>query len=112
AGFGYASPVVAGGKVYLVDSKLDRPHGQERVTCLQESNGRLLWTHAYDVVFPDWAFTPGQEAGPNATPIVDAGRVYALGWHGDLHCMDAASGEVVWKKDLAKEYPVDELRTT
>ena len=36
--------------------------------------------------------------------MVHEGKVYTLGTQGHLVCLDAASGEVVWKKDLVKEY--------
>jgi outer membrane protein assembly factor BamB len=111
-GFGYGSPVVAKGRVHFADSNLARPQSHERVFCLDEATGRTNWTYAYDFAAPDWAFTPGQEMGPNATPIIDAGQLYTLGWLGDLYCFDAATGDVRWKKNLAKEYPEAELRTT
>ena len=44
--------------------------------------------------------------GPRASPTVHEGKVYTLGTQGHLVCLDAASGEVVWKKDLVKEYKV------
>ena len=35
-----------------------------------ETTGKPLWTHSYDVAYEDWAFDPSQEIGPVATPIV------------------------------------------
>src|SRR5262249_16513455 len=40
--------------------------------------------------------------GPRSTPTVDGDRVYALGGHGDLLCVDAR-GKEVWRKNLAKD---------
>jgi outer membrane protein assembly factor BamB len=107
-GPGWSSPVVAGGRVYLTDSQLDRPRAKERVLCFDAANGKLLWSHSYDAAYPDWAFTePGR--GPTATPLVEDGRVYALGNKGDLSCLDAVKGEVLWKRNLEKDYEVQEF---
>ncbi|NBT14628.1 MAG: pyrrolo-quinoline quinone, partial [Planctomycetia bacterium] len=38
------------------------------------------------------------------TPTVHDGKVYALGAEGNLFCLDAATGRVVWSKDFKKEY--------
>lgn len=111
-GFGFASPVVADGKVFLPELQLDRVASHERVVCYDETTGRTLWSQAYEVKPPEWAFNPGQETGPNATPIVEGGRLFAIGWHGHLHCLETGRGDVVWRRDLAHDYPDAELRTT
>src|SRR5438477_10456530 len=64
AGWGFASPVVAQGRVYLADSELMKPKARERLRCFDESTGKTLWTHAYDVAYEAWAFDPTQEIGP------------------------------------------------
>ena len=35
------------------------------------------------------------------------GLAYALGAMGHLHCFNAATGEVVWKRDLNAEYNIN-----
>ncbi len=103
-GGGYSSPVVAQGRVYLVDSELVKPKAKERIHCFDEATGKALWTHAYEVTYEEWAFDPKQEFGPIATPIVQDGKVYVLGRLGPLFCLDARKGEVLWQKDLNKDY--------
>lgn len=109
-GFGWSSPVVAGGRVFVTDSHLVRPSSQERVHCFDEATGKPLWTHAHDVTYPDWAFVAGQEARPSATPIVEAGRVYTLGGNGHVQCLDAATGRPIWERPLDKEYTIEVLK--
>ena len=57
-GWGFSSPVVAQGRVYLADSELVKPKAKERLHCFDETTGKPLWTHAYDVAYEDWAFDP------------------------------------------------------
>jgi outer membrane protein assembly factor BamB len=102
----WSSPVVAKGRVYLTDSELNKPKARERVHCFDESTGKALWTFAYEVTYPDWAFP---ERGPTATPIVKDGKLYTLGNKGDLVCLDARKGEVLWRRNLEKDYDVQEF---
>jgi outer membrane protein assembly factor BamB len=96
---GYAGPAVAAGRVYVTDfSPPDDPKskgtaGSERVLCLDEKTGEVLWTHAYPVTY-----TMQYNAGPRATPTVDGDRVYTLGAEGDLFCLDARTGKPLWSK--------------
>lgn len=108
-GSGHSSPVVAQGRVYVVDSELEQPRAWERIHCFDEQTGKPLWTYRYDVPYPDWAFTPDHLAGPNATPLVRDGRLYAVGATGQLSCLDAARGTVIWNKNLTKEYGLEEF---
>src|ERR1051326_2401389 len=87
--FGWSSPVVAEGRVFVTDSYLRKPKTQERVHCFEESTGKPLWTYVYDVKYPDWVFTPGNEGRLCATPIVESSRVYSMGGNGQVLCLDA-----------------------
>ena len=105
-GWGFASPVVAQGRVFLHDSDLSDYPGKERLHCWDETTGKVDWTHIYEVAYEDWAFEPTQEIGPVATPIVHNGKIYCLGRLNNLFCMDVRNGDVLWKRDLVKDYEV------
>jgi outer membrane protein assembly factor BamB len=107
---GYAGPAVANGKVFVTDyvtdenvkvDNFDRKEftGLERVQCLDGATGKALWHHDYPV-----KYTMSYPAGPRCTPIVDGDKLYTLGGEGNLVCFQADSGDVVWQKDLPKEY--------
>ena len=107
---GYAGPAVVGNRVYLTDFvskgdvKVDNFNratfeGEERVFCLDATNGKEIWSHKYPVVY-----SMSYPAGPRCTPIVDEGMVYVVGAEGMLICFDAAKGSIVWQHDLPKDY--------
>ena len=99
-GGGYTGPTVAAGKVYVMDRPPDRE--VERILCLDWTSGATLWEITYGCVYEGFAYT----AGPRASVTVHEGKAYALGAAGDLHCADAATGKVLWKRDLRKEYRI------
>jgi outer membrane protein assembly factor BamB len=107
-GHGYSTPVIAAGRVYLTDVQAARPPAKERVLCLDQATGKQLWSRTDQTDYPTWAYTPNG-GGPTATPIVAAGKLYTLGAMGRLLCLDAAAGDIVWEKDLEKEYDQKEF---
>jgi len=107
-GRGWSSPILANGRVYVTDVVAELPTARERVLCFEATSGKSLWIHEYVVKYPEWAFDRNA-GGPRATPICRDGRLYTLGCLGDLLCLDAITGQIVWVKDLAKEYGVKEF---
>lgn len=108
-GPGWSSPVVARGRVYLTDMRLDKPRAWERIQCFAESSGKLLWRRESELPYPDWAFIPEHGGGPAATPVVESGRVYLLGRNGTVNCLDARNGNVIWEVPLGRRYEILEL---
>src|SRR5947209_5798022 len=100
AGAGYSSPVVAGGRVFLLGAP---KAGQEVCFCFDAATGKRLWRVPYASPYHPPAGC-GADNGPNSTPAVDGDRVYMLGLGGIFHCLDVKTGRVLWKHDFAKEY--------
>ena len=98
-GGGYCGPTVAQGRVYVSDHVAE-PVEAERVHCFQWDTGRRLWTYSYPC---DYA-TVSYKAGPRASVAIYGGRAYSLGTVGHLHWFDAATGAVLWKKNLVAEH--------
>ncbi len=72
---------------------------------LDAATGAVLWTLRY---LAPARFDYGN--APRATPLIVGERAYLYGAAGHLHCVELASGNVVWKKDLRKEFDVhDEI---
>ncbi|HEY7115200.1 MAG TPA: PQQ-binding-like beta-propeller repeat protein [Tepidisphaeraceae bacterium] len=113
-GGGYSGVAVAGNKVVVTDRLLkdgvanpkdpfnrDAIPGQERVQCIDDANGKVLWHVEYDC-----PYTISYAVGPRATPAIDADRVYTLGAQGDVHCIDLNSGNVLWRRKLDGPAPI------
>ena len=112
-GGGYAGPAVADGKVYVADRVLapgaknpedpfdttQKVNSTERVLCFDAKTGKELWKHEYECVYHI-----SYPAGPRCTPTVSGGKVYALGAMGDLRCLAADTGKLVWAKNFVKDY--------
>ena len=75
---------------------------EQLVTLYDVTSGELCWSSVLPGEFDH--FLGG--AGPRSTPTIDGGRVYALGAWGRLVCLDGATGELVWERDLLEEYGV------
>jgi outer membrane protein assembly factor BamB len=106
AGGAWPTPVIADGRVFLHDVVLTKPRAQERVRGFDAVTGKVLWTYTYEIDLPDWAYNPEQNGGPVSTPAVVEGKLYTLGCNGGAHCFTAATGEVLWHRDLAADYQV------
>jgi outer membrane protein assembly factor BamB len=111
-GSGLSSPVIAQGRVYLIDSTREKPKAWEGIHCFDEKTGEALWTHTYEVQYPEWAFQPGTRTGPGSTPVVADGKVVAVGATSQLHCLDARSGAVIWQRNLIKDYGLEDFENT
>ncbi|HEY3323196.1 MAG TPA: PQQ-binding-like beta-propeller repeat protein [Planctomycetota bacterium] len=113
-GAGYSGPAVSGGKVFIMDRttkpdpetdvKLrwdfrDKSMGLERVLCLDEATGKIVWTHSYLC-----KYSAAYGTGPRVTPTVCGEKLYTLGTMGDLYCLEAATGKELWKKNLTQDY--------
>jgi outer membrane protein assembly factor BamB len=98
-GSGYSGPVVADGRVLVMD-RVTEPSGLERVHAFDWETGEKLWTHAYECSYSGISYTDG----PRCSVLVHSGRAYSLGAVGHLFCLDAESGEVLWSHDLRSEY--------
>ena len=94
-GGGYASFVIAGGRAFTIEQR----GPQEIVAAYDVATGRELWTSAWTATFHE---SMGG-TGPRATPVWAAGRVFALGGLGELRCLDATTGALVWRTNILED---------
>ncbi len=93
-GFGDATPVLVGKKIYLNTRQGD----DEVILCLDAVSGKELWKDKY----PSSAVTGPSASGhpgPRSTPSVADGKIVTFGAGGILSCLDASTGKVIWRKE-------------
>jgi outer membrane protein assembly factor BamB len=95
-GEGFASPVVAAGKVFYFDNQ----KGQEMLHAVGAADAKEIWRTAVDSTFQDEQGPPG----PRCTPVVDGGFIYAQSGKGELACLNVAHGERVWRVNFLHDF--------
>ncbi|HEY2588048.1 MAG TPA: PQQ-binding-like beta-propeller repeat protein [Tepidisphaeraceae bacterium] len=88
----WSSTAVVDGHAFTQEQRGQR----EAVVCRDAASGAELWVHEDAGRFED----PMSGPGPRATPAFAGGRIYAQCALGTLNCLDAASGRVIWSRDL------------
>lgn len=89
-GNGFSTVAVVGGSIFGTGSLQGRNHLWKR----REANGELIWS----IPFSE------HRGEPNSTPVVHQGKVYALTRDGDLACIAADNGRVLWRKNYGKDF--------
>jgi outer membrane protein assembly factor BamB len=93
AGVGFASPVVAGGKLYLFYLDGDK----DVLEALDPVSGKSLWKQgsekAYSASYP----------GTRASPAIDGDKIFTYSGNGFLVGRSLADGKQLWAVDVMKE---------
>jgi outer membrane protein assembly factor BamB len=94
-GSGYGSISVRGDRVYVQGMK-----GRDStVSSLDRTTGRAVWS---TVIGRGRGNDRGP--GPRGTPTVDGDRAYVLTENGDLACLKAADGSVLWRRNILTDF--------
>jgi len=95
-GKGWSSPVVHAGRVWMTTAS-DDGHSL-RAVCVDLKTGRLL--HDAEVFTPDEPVPLNvKNSYASPTPVVEQGRVYVHFGAMGTACLDASSGEVIWRNN-------------
>ncbi|MGY8688767.1 MAG: PQQ-binding-like beta-propeller repeat protein [Verrucomicrobiales bacterium] len=100
-GTGYGTPLVVGDRIF----QHARVGDDEVLSCLDLSNGKLLWQSKDEGV----AFKMGGGAsfhgkGPKSNPVYADGRVFTMSIVGVLTGYDAKTGKQLWRRDYRSEF--------
>jgi len=94
-GIGYSGMSIVGGKLYTMGD-LETDGGKAQfVIAMDLATRKVIWTAKVG---------PPHRDGSRSTPTFDEGLLYAVGTSGDLVCVQAADGKVVWRKNYAKDF--------
>lgn len=96
----YSGPIVASDRVLVTETKDQKV---EIVRALDRQTGKELWSQQWDgkISVPFFAKSNGDWI--RATPALDGERLYVAGIRDVLVCLDAQSGDEVWRLDCVKE---------
>jgi outer membrane protein assembly factor BamB len=102
AGRGYASPAIVDGKIFtLGDGPSTADDKDEYITCFNEADGKQLWKtktgQAWNSGQPNWQSS-------RSTPTVDGDLLYVLTPHGNLICLETATGKERWRKSMQNDF--------
>lgn len=100
-GLGYSALAIADGRAYTLLQDGDN----EALVCWDADSGREQWRFRYPCRYEN-----SFGSGPRATPTVDGKRVYTVGATGIFHCVNAETGEKLWRHDLLEEFKADNLQ--
>jgi outer membrane protein assembly factor BamB len=91
AGNSYSGPAIVAGKFYTAGTR----DNAEIVLALDANTGNELWAAPIGPILDN-----GWGGGPRSTPTVHDGQIYALSGKGNLACVNAADGKVIWQKTM------------
>jgi outer membrane protein assembly factor BamB len=92
-GEGHSSVAIDSEKIYLTGLT-----GGKGYIYVFDMNGKLLNKKEYG---PEWASSYN---GPRGTLTINDGKIYLISGVGDMYCFDRNTLNVVWQKNLLKEY--------
>lgn len=97
-GGGDSTPSIAAGRIYGMSHRGE----DEIVWALSEKDGKELWSARIGPAYTtSWHQS---KEGPSATPTVDGDRLYVMGLAGNLVCLQAGDGKVLWQRSLMADF--------
>ncbi len=102
-GLGYSTVSISDGRLFTMGYDVEK--GLDSVWCLDPMSGEVKWQHSY----PSKIWNQAHEGGTVNTPSIDGDVIYSLNREGNLFCLKAATGEVVWHNALMEEDNMHEL---
>jgi outer membrane protein assembly factor BamB len=93
-GNGYSSISISGKHIYTMGDL----SGSCCIVALNVSDGKIAWQSKISSEFKV------DRPGSRSTPATDGKLVFSLSPSGDLACVDAAKGTLVWSKNLKKDF--------
>ncbi|WP_428308782.1 PQQ-binding-like beta-propeller repeat protein [Lacipirellula sp.] len=97
-GGGDSAPAIAAGRLYGMSAR----DGEEIAWALNEADGKVAWEQAIGPAVEQRM--PQSKEGPGGTPTVDGELLYVIGMGGELACLRAADGTIVWNRNLVDDF--------
>ena len=97
AGSGYSAPVVVGTTLYCQGAA----DGSDFAFALDTQTGALKWKQNLGAYY---TCSDNRGDGPRGSVTVDGDKLYLIRGGGQIHCLSAADGKMLWQKDFAKDF--------
>jgi outer membrane protein assembly factor BamB len=106
---GFSSLAVGNGRVFTLIARMVDGTPLTMCVALDANTGKELWAQPTGVA----KFQPGGDRGaegnnggdgPRSTPAANEDRVWVYSQDMTLYCLEAATGHLLWKKEIAKEF--------
>ncbi len=98
---GRGTPVIAGGRVFVLGYEGEGPTIREVLACLEEKTGRLLWQKRFRDLPTDTVYSRYSIGAPTIDP--ETGNVF-FQTTGGLLMACTQGGELLWQRSLIEEY--------
>ncbi len=96
---------VAATKDHVLVSGRELVDSTDSYSCLRADNGKEVWKHLCPAMGElDYGNSP------RATPLIHGKHVFLFGAFGHLHCLELATGKVVWDMDVREDFGVKDVR--
>jgi outer membrane protein assembly factor BamB len=89
---GFSSPSFGANTIYITGNK-----DSDDILFALDMNGKILWQ---TVMGRSWT---GSNPESRATPTVEGNKVFTCSGIGDLACIDASSGKIIWSYKASEE---------
>jgi len=99
-GEGYASPILAGGRIL----QFARQGDDEVAMSIDPESGKILWRQSYPAPYEPVQSAARHGKGPKSTPLYYDGKLYTFGISGILSAFDAKTGKLEWRKEYTKDF--------
>ena len=97
AGAGYSAPAVVGTTLYCQGAV----NGNDFAFALDTKTGSLKWERILGEAYID---SQDRGNGPRGSVTVDEDKLYLIRGGGQIHCLSAADGKILWSKNFKKDF--------
>jgi len=97
AGAGYSAPTIVGTTLYSQGAA----EGYDFAFALDTGTGTLIWKQNLGTEYVDYQ---NRGKGARGSITVDGDKLYMIRGGGQIHCLSASDGKMLWQKDFVEDF--------
>ena len=94
-GLGFSSIIESNGLAYTQGYS----NGKNNLYCVDVKSGEILWKSSFPCSKADDYF----KGGSRSTPLENDGNLYLSTHMGDVYCLNAQKGNIIWSLNISKD---------